>query len=255
MNESLPDEFLEVLTAATDSLRQRLFAIDLNQGSKKDAYKSMDFLVDALGLLEQHADKSTVRDPTNLESYFLKCVLERNAPLFYQEQNVFGFLRIARDRSLLTIPEQNRISVQVAAQILWYEEGDSYPTITSLVKALRSKSNPLHGLLKLERFHDAQTLKKWVSPMFPIPTEDRKKHWDRKVVSSKVLMSIPGVASEAGINFAKLRYAAQQIARILQSRGWTLSKVLFPPYIQALEALLPQILRMYVREWATEPID
>lgn len=255
MNESLPDELLEALTTAIMSLQQRLFAIDLNQGSKKDVYKSIDFLVEVLCLLEQHADKSTVRDFTNVESYFLKRVLEKNAPLFYQEENVAGLLGIVRERSPLTIPERNQIGVQVAAQILWREEGGSYRTITSLAKALRSKENPLHALLKLEKFHDMQTLKKWISPIFPIPAKDRKKHWDRKAVPSGVLMPIPGIISGAGINFAKLRHAAQQITRILQSRGWSRNKVLLSPYIQALEDIVPESLRLYVREWAVEPLD
>ncbi len=255
MNESLPDDLLDALTTSIDSLQKRLFAIDLNQGSKKDAYKSIDFLVDALCLWEQRKDKATLRDFTNLEYYFLKRVLEKNAPLLYQEQHLCGLLGIVRDRSPLTIHEQDRISLQVAAQVLWGEEGDSYLTITFLVKALRSKEHPLHALLKLNKFHDEQRFKKMVSPCFRYLQRIAKSIGAEILFLQKSCCLFQELALKKGINFVKLRFAARQITRILQSRGWPLSKALSSPYIQALEALLPETLHTYVREWATEPLE
>ena len=130
MNELLSEDLLDLIASVMDSLRQRLFFLNLNEKAIRDRYKSIPFLIESLCLAEKHLkDKCVIRDLINLEYHFLKAVLENNAPLFYYEERVFDRLGIKRNRSRLSLPEKNRIAVQCAAQVLWHLEGKKIPTI------------------------------------------------------------------------------------------------------------------------------
>ena len=80
MNELLSEQFTDLLADSLDSLRMRQFSVNLNDRPVRDAYKSIDYLIDTLCLLEKYLpDRCTVREHQNLESYFFRKILERNA--------------------------------------------------------------------------------------------------------------------------------------------------------------------------------
>jgi hypothetical protein len=249
MNDRLPDSLLSALTQTIDVSRERLYNINLNQRPVRDAYKSIDFLVDSLCLLEECASQSDVKDLHDQEYYFLKKVLEKNAPLFHSEELIFTPLGIQRERSQISKPNQKEIAAQISAQILW-ALGDC-STIREAILCLQEESTKVSRFFNLSKFLPKK-LRDWISPVYPVPLEIRNKPAARRLVSLMGLKSIPSVFSEQGINFQKLCFATQVATSILKERKWSQNRILASQFIRLLEASLPESLRVYVRHWVEE---
>ncbi|HEY2810811.1 MAG TPA: hypothetical protein VGJ00_05440 [Rhabdochlamydiaceae bacterium] len=254
MNENFPDELRDALMSAIDGHRLRMSFIDPGERPMHKAYTDVKYLAKFLCYWQKQKKKIKLRNRGGEESEFWKLILEGNIPLGYQEEKIFGRLGIQRELAALTAAEKKRIKVQVVAQILWRLHSDQYLTITALVEDLQNKQFSLYALLDLQRFQSARDLANKISPIFPVSKEDRP-YWAREGIATEELRPIPRIYSKKGVNLAKLRFAVQQIGKILKHFGWRPSQILHSEFIQKLEGPLPEQIRIFLREWALEAFE
>lgn len=152
MNELLDDELLDLLTAAIDGLRSRCYCVKLNDQAMHDRYKSIEFLTDALCLYEKQFPMGRVNHPKmeSLEFDFLRSILEKNAPLFYAENQIFEKLGFKRDRSGISLPQKKEIAVQATAQALWFVLRAKIPKIEKMKKKILDRDEPYYDLLEFD---------------------------------------------------------------------------------------------------------
>ena len=90
--------------------------------------------------------------------------------------------------------------------------------------------------------------------MFPVSKKERP-YWAREGIATEELRPIPGIYSKKGVNLAKLRFAVQQIGKILKHFGWRPSQILHSEFIQKLEDPLPEQMRIFLREWILDVFE
>ncbi len=163
---------------------------------------------------------------------------------------IFGKSGIVRDRSGVTKPEKNEISIQCAGQILWYLEGNKIPTIESMKTRLLDQASPLFKLLEPDRFFDSEILLDRLRLIFPIPKEKRKEKWN--ITVGDIPIPVPGIFTDAGINFPKLRFAVHCITTILKAFQWKINKIFESKFIEMLIPKGEYIFSWYVTDWIKE---
>jgi hypothetical protein len=218
---------------------------------------SNETLVTALRDQENHFKKNGNLLLEALDPYqFLKLALEKDASLLDNDIYILG---IERDRSGLTRPQKNVIAIQCAAQILWYLEKNKIPSIESMERRLIDESNPLYDLLMLHQFSktnpnnpESRTVENWIRPMFPVPPDERKQKWNSKESYFENIMKIPGILTDKGTNFLKLRFALICLTRILRTFAWELDPILKSIFVQQIASPINFYPRMYVNDWVCE---
>lgn len=254
MNEQLPDELHDALTTVIDGYRIRMGFIDSGERPMHKAYTDVKYLAKFLSSWSKQKNNMKLRNRAGEEREFWQLVIEGNIPLGYEEEKIFGYLGVKRELSALTVAEKNRIQVQVVAQILWRLYPERYLTITALVEDLQNKQFSLYALLNLDRFQSDRELANKVSPMFPVAKKERR-YWAREGITKEELRPIPKIYSKKGMNLAKLRFAVQQIGKILNHFGWHPSQILGSEFIQQLESSLPEQMRIFLKEWTLEVFE
>lgn len=180
---------------------------------------------------------------------FLKIALEKNYPF---SDNAQAYLGVFIDRSGLTGPQKDEIAVQCAAQVIWNIEGERFPTIKAMIQRLRRKEDPLHSLLKLKDVSDDRTLRNWISPIYPVPHEERKKNPSKRAGFFNELIPIPGVRVDRRINFQKLQFVIVCITQVLKLLGWEEAQIADSKFISLLKEPLLFYPRMYLKDWVIE---
>lgn len=217
--------------------------------------KSNKTIVKDLCNLKDHFEKNGNLILETLDPYqFLKLVLEKNASIFNSDLYILG---TEIDRSGLALPQKNTLAVQCAAQVLWFLEGNKIPSITAMKKHLFNHSNPLFKLLILHRFsnqnnYESRALENWIRPMFPVPLEERKKQWINKEHCFEMMVMIPGIFTDKGINFLKLRFALICLTRILKTFSWNFDQILESKFVEQIATSIKFYPRMYVNDWICE---
>lgn len=204
-----------------------------------------DLMVKVLQELEK---RESVVSNRVIDTYsFLKGVLEKDASLFGKDVYLIG---LNRDRSGISEPKKNQIAVQAASQIGWFLDGTECNSIEKMTTRLLKKEEPLHVLLELERFNDRRTITNWINPMFPVPRQERKKKLHHRDFSN--LLMIPGIYTEKGVSFPRLRFALICLTRILKMFHWEVPKILESQFVQILSDRLQWYPKSYVKEWVIE---
>jgi len=254
-----PQWFESKLGEILEELRERFFGYPFHVMSGKTIRRdtSNEALIEMLFFFEKYLEvnKNTITE--FLEPFgFLKLVLEKDAPLFGFEEELFGVIGIKRDRSGISLPQKNAIAVQVAAQVLWQLEKGKIPTIVEMRKRLLDKENPLFRLLELNRF-GTRAIDDWISEVFPLPKHVRKGRPSKAAPpedSFERLVHIPGVFMDEGkvVNFPKLRFAILCLARILKTQGFSSDQIRESNFIRLYQIPLLFYLSLYIRGWIAE---
>lgn len=253
---STPQWFEWKLGKVYDALRDRFFGYTYDVVSTKTLKreKNEETLVDALLCFEEHCVENNNQLPTEFLNpyHFLKLVLEKNASLFGLEEELFDPVGVRRDRSRLSLPQKNMIAVQCAAQVLWHLDGRMSPTIEAMERRLLKREPLIYQLLELNRFGSDRTIENWIRPIFPKPPEKRKRKRPRYEEKLENIIPIPGVHSEIGTNFLKLRFVAICISRILSTLEWQVDQIIDSKFISQLSNPVGSYLNSYVQDWVEE---
>ncbi len=219
----------------------------INEREKPRKEFTPESLVKAFKAYESRLENGMSMRQEILDPYeVLKLVLEKDAYLFNQERYLLG---TPRDRSCLSIPRKRAIAVQCAAQVRWHLEGKEISTIEAMVIKLLDRTHSLFKFLKLKNFSDPRTIRKWISPVFPVQPEGRKKWKSKDSRAFDNLIMIPNIFTKNGINFSKLRFALTIITMILKILGWELNQILTSQPILLLANPIQFYPRQYVDEW------
>jgi hypothetical protein len=245
-------EFEERLGELLQYLRDRFFGITYEIVSSKTIKreKNNETLVEAMCNFEKCCNDKKYEALANekLPIYgFLKLALEKDAP-FDSEYH----LGIQRDRSGLSLPQKNAIAVQCAAQVLWHLEGSQIPSIEAMERTLLDRSRLFFDLLELDRFNNPRTIEDWVRAVFPVPRGDRKKGRLKSMTAFADIIFIPGIFTESGVSFPRLRFALVSITRVLKALDWQLSEIVKSRPIILLVEKLQFYPRLYVMDWIEE---
>jgi hypothetical protein len=221
-------EFEDRIGEFEEKLRNLFFGLTYDIETKKTLKreKTPEAIVEALCKHEKYFQKHNVINEQLSPLFVLMLAIERDAPLVVCEDTYL--LGIERDRSGLTLPQKNKISVQAAAQVLWYLEKDRIPNIGKMTNLLLDKSNALYKLFKIGRFSPtSRAITIWVSEIFPVPKGNRQGHKFHHSDHFDNLIRIPGVFQEgySTLNVLKLRFALDCITKVLELKGWTVDEI------------------------------
>lgn len=207
-------------------------------------------LVRALHRCETYFNNHTEWQSIIQEPYqFLKMVLEQDAFLLGKDMWLLG---IERDRAGITLSQKNEIALQAAAQVVWINEGAAIPTIKEMTKYLLHKRKPFYGLLQLSRFNGERALKQWVSKVCPVPKD--KRRWLKQVEEAwyEELIPIPGIVTDLGISFPRLKFTVTCLTRVMKSLEFSLDEIKQSRPIEALRAYIFFYPALYLNDWVDE---
>jgi len=255
--EDFPKNFQELETRFflyEERLRECLFGFAHKLGLKKTIKKveSLDTIVDCLTEYEKIENKVNVYNEQFNPLQLINVIIEKNLPfMICKDKYILG---IERDRSGLSVPEQNRISFQVAAQILWAVKKNEHPTIESMIDCLEDEQNPFYLPLKVDRFNNPRTIRNWISEVFPIPKKERKRRLSDEEASNHyfdVLVPVPGIFMEGGsvVNFVKLKFGLEWTVQILKILKWSDEQIRSSNFVEQYRGSLTFYLPMYVDLW------
>jgi len=187
---------------------------------------------------------------------FLKEALEENFPFLKVTQKHLG---IYIDRSGITLPEKNKITVQIAAQIIMSEEEKPVSwTLAELRRQIKANEE-LVDLLWLSRFSKERTIDEWIKPIFPIEIHIKRGSKNKAfsfVFCEDSLISIPGIISKNSncINYQKLNVAITILSKILSIFGKTQEEILRHPVFSFYKKHVPLYFDYVCDEWAKEAL-
>ncbi len=255
------EAFWEKLDQIHDDIRERFFGYTYKILSTKTLRRddSNETLVEALCCYEEwyEKNKDSIYFECDSACHFLRLVLERNAPLFGYEEEVFGPLNIKRDRSGLSEPQKKEIAFQAGAQVLWYLKKSKIPTIQEMQELLLNKTHPFFEILAAgdpNLSFGSRTVSNWISKVFPIPQDARRGRPSKVAISPtafECLVCIPGIFSERGavINFSILQFVLTSISRFLEKLEWTREQIINSEIFKLYANPVHPFLRIYNAVW------
>lgn len=253
-------EFENRIGKFENKLRDMLFGFtyNLETGKTLKREKSIESIVESLCDYDKYSENIQVITEHFNPFLLLKLILEQDAPFVICEDTyLLGF---KRDRSGLSLPQKNTITIQVAAQVLWYLEKNKIPTIELMSDHLLDKQHPFFKLFSIDRFHNPRTIKNWISKVFPVPSKLRKGRPSLNEVPEDLfnsIMPVPGIFFEDGkvINILKLQFTIQCITRILKTLSWTMNQIENSEFILLYQRPLKYYLRCYVATWIKKTFE
>lgn len=202
-----------------ESLRKLLFGFihDIELGKTLKREITPEVMVEALCNYEERMEELKIINVQLQPLFLIALIIEKNAPLVLcDDMYLFG---VERERSGLSIPQQNKIAVQAVAQAIWFLRKNKVPTIEKMKQILLDRDEPFFQLLQLDRFNSESTLEGWLSEIFPVPLKERKGRTPKGGISEgyfKLLIPIPGIFNEHNqVNLLKLRFAIKCLTRSL----------------------------------------